>query len=196
MNYIIRILQLVIASGLVIVSADAVTAASVERDVEQAMTWRFVGPMRAGRVNGVVGHPTDKTVFYAAYTGGGVWKTMDAGNNWINLSDGQILKGSVGAIDISQSNPEILYAGTGEHALRGDVSHGDGVYKSTDGGDTWVNVGLRNTRQIARVIIHPAIPDIVYVAAIGHFTGPNPERGVFKTMEAYNQHLFGSNRIL
>jgi photosystem II stability/assembly factor-like uncharacterized protein len=162
---------------------DAVTAASVERDVAQAMTWRFVGPMRAGRVNGVVGHPTNRTVFYGAFTGGGVWKTPDGGNNWINISDGQIFKGSVGAIDIAQSNPDILYVGTGEHALRGDVSHGDGVYKSTDGGDTWINVGLRDTRQIARVVIHPEDPDTVYVAAIGHFAGPNRERGVFKTTD-------------
>jgi photosystem II stability/assembly factor-like uncharacterized protein len=162
---------------------DAVTAVSVERDVAQAMTWRFVGPMRAGRVNGVVGHPTKKTVFYGAFTGGGVWKTPDGGNNWINISDGQIFKGSVGAIDISRSNPDVLYVGTGEHALRGDVSHGDGVYKSTDGGDTWVNVGLRDTRQIARVVIHPEDSDTVYVAAIGHFAGPNRERGVFKTTD-------------
>jgi photosystem II stability/assembly factor-like uncharacterized protein len=182
-NHLIRILRLVIASGLVFVSMDAVTAASVERDVAQAMTWRFVGPMRAGRVNGVVGHPTNRTVFYGAFTGGGVWKTPDGGNNWINISDGQIFKGSVGAIDIAQSNPDILYVGTGEHALRGDVSHGDGVYKSTDGGDTWINVGLRDTRQIARVVIHPEDPDTVYVAAIGHFAGPNRERGVFKTTD-------------
>lgn len=178
---IVRMLQLALMSVLLLVSAGV--DSSVERDVSQAMTWRFVGPMRAGRVNGVVGHPTNKTVFYAAYTGGGVWKTPDGGNNWTNISDGHIKKGSVGAIDISQSDPDILYVGTGEHALRGDVSHGDGVYKSTDGGDTWVNVGLNDTRQIARVVIHPEDPDIVYVAAIGHFTGPNRERGVFKTTD-------------
>ena len=156
-------------------------ATTLESDVEQALKWRHVGPMRGGRVNGVVGHPTNKTVFYAGYTGGGVWKTPDGGNNWINISDGYIRKGSIGAIDISQTDPNILYVGTGEHALRGDVSHGDGVYKSTDGGDTWTNVGLEDTRQIARVIIHPTNPEIVYVAAIGHFTGPNKQRGVFRT---------------
>jgi len=171
----------VVTSGLLFTSVDAVAAASIERDVAQAMTWRFVGPMRGGRVSSVVGHPSNKAVFYAGYTGGGVWKTPDGGNNWINISDGQIKKGSIGAIDISQTDPNILYVGTGEHALRGDVSHGDGVYKSTDGGDTWVNVGLEDTRQISRVIIHPTNPDIVYVAAIGHFTGPNRERGVFRT---------------
>jgi photosystem II stability/assembly factor-like uncharacterized protein len=147
----------------------------------RALQWRFVGPMRGGRVNAVVGHPANKNVFYAGYTGGGVWKTEDVGSNWVNLSDGQIRTGSIGAIDISRSHPEILYVGTGEHALRGDVSHGDGVYKSSDGGKSWVNVGLKDTRQIARVIIHPANPDIVYVAAVGHFAGPNTERGVFRT---------------
>ena len=181
MNKLFRFLQLVVTSGLLFTSVDAVAAASIERDVAQAMTWRFVGPMRGGRVSSVVGHPSNKAVFYAGYTGGGVWKTPDGGNNWINISDGQIKKGSIGAIDISQTDPNILYVGTGEHALRGDVSHGDGVYKSTDGGDTWVNVGLEDTRQISRVIIHPTNPDIEYVAAIGHFTGPNRERGVFRT---------------
>lgn len=159
-------------------------AAEASRDATfQGLEWRFVGPMRGGRVNGVVGHPTNKNVFYAGYTGGGVWMTEDAGNNWVNLSDGYIKTGSIGAIDISRTNPDILYVGTGEHALRGDVSHGDGVYKSTDGGKTWTNVGLKDTRQIARVIIHPTNPDIVYVGAIGHFAGPNEERGVFRTKD-------------
>lgn len=159
-------------------------AAEVSNDAAfQGLEWRFVGPMRGGRVNAVVGHPTNKNVFYAGYTGGGVWMTEDSGNNWVNLSDGYIKTGSIGAIDISRTNPDILYVGTGEHALRGDVSHGDGVYKSTDGGKTWTNVGLKDTRQIARVIIHPTNPDIVYVGAIGHFTGPNEERGVFRTKD-------------
>jgi len=143
------------------------------------LKWRFVGPMSGGRVNAVVGHPMNKNVFYAGYTGGGVWMTPDSGNNWINLSDGYIKTGSIGAIDISRTNPDILYVGTGEHALRGDVSHGDGVYKSIDGGKTWTNVGLKDTRQIARIIIHPTNPEIVYVGAIGHFAGPNEERGMF-----------------
>ena len=93
------------------------------------------------------------------------------------------MTGSVGAIAISDSDPDIVFVGTGEHALRGDVSHGDGVYKSTDGGKTWSNVGLRETRQISRIVIHPTDPNIVYVAAIGHFAGPNQERGVFRTKD-------------
>jgi photosystem II stability/assembly factor-like uncharacterized protein len=147
------------------------------------MDWRFIGPYRGGRVNAVVGHPEKIHVFYAGYTGGGVWRTTDGGHNWENISDGQITTGSIGAIEISRSNPDVLYVGTGEHGLRGDVSHGDGVYKSIDGGDTWTNVGLRATRQIARIVIHPTDSDTVYVAAIGHFAGPNPERGVFRTTD-------------
>ena len=157
------------------------------------LEYRFVGPMIGGRVNAIVGHPTRKTVAYAGYTGGGVWMTTDAGSNWTNISDGQIRTGSIGAIDISLSDPDILYVGTGEHALRGDVSHGDGVYKSTDGGATWTHVGLTETRQISRVIIHPTDPNTVYVGAIGHFAGPNPERGVYRTRdggETWEQILF------
>ncbi len=163
----------------------------------QTLTWRFVGPMIGGRVNAVVGHPTNKNKFYAGYTGGGVWMTPDAGNNWFNISDGYFRTGSIGAIDISRTNPDIIYVGTGEHALRGDVSHGDGVYKSSDGGKTWVNVGLKETRQIPRIIIHPTNPDIVYVAALGHFAGPNPERGVYRTKDGgktWEQILFQDER--
>ncbi|MCG8441822.1 MAG: hypothetical protein MI723_08435 [Caulobacterales bacterium] len=158
-------------------------AAVRHSDAFSALSWRFVGPMIGGRVNAVVGHPEKKAVFYAGYTGGGVWMTTDAGSNWTNISDGYFKTGSIGAMDISLSNPDILYVGTGEHALRGDVSHGDGVYKSTDGGRSWVNVGLKETRQIPRLIIHPTDPDTVYVGALGHFAGPNPERGVFKTTD-------------
>lgn len=148
-----------------------------------ALEWRFVGPWRGGRVNAVTGHPTKKQTFLAGYTGGGVWKTEDAGVSWRNVSDGFIKVGSIGAMDISDSSPNIVYVGTGEQALRGDVSHGDGVYKSEDGGETWTNIGLENTRQIAELIVHPTDPDIVYVAALGHFAGPNEERGVYRTSD-------------
>ncbi|MEM8936092.1 MAG: glycosyl hydrolase [Pseudomonadota bacterium] len=149
----------------------------------QGMEWRFAGPNRGGRVNAVVGHPTESMTFYAGYTGGGIWKTEDGGVSWRNLSDGFFNVGSIGAIAVSESNPSILYAGTGEHALRGDISHGDGVYKSVDGGETWVNIGLKNTRQIAEILVHPQDPDTVYVAALGHFAGPNEERGVFRSRD-------------
>ncbi len=118
------------------------------------LKWRLVGPYRGGRVNAVVGHPTKPAVFFAGYTGGGVWRTGDAGTTWQNISDGHFNLGSIGAMDIARSDPDVLYVGTGEHALRGDVSHGDGVYKSIDGGETWINVGLKNTRQISKLIVH------------------------------------------
>ena len=145
------------------------------------LEWRFVGPMRGGRTNAVVGHPTDKMTFYAGYTGGGVWQTRDGGVTWENLSDRDFNVGSIGAIAISESHPETLYVGTGEHALRGDISHGDGVYKSTDGGESWRNIGLHDTRQIAEILVHPKNPDIVFVAALGPFTGSTQQRGIFKS---------------
>lgn len=180
-------------------SSYAATAAESDADSaeHQTLAWRFVGPMIGGRVNAVIGHPTNKNKFYAGYTGGGVWMTPDAGSNWFNISDGYFKTGSIGAMDIARTNPDIIYVGTGEHALRGDVSHGDGVYKSIDGGKTWVNVGLKETRQIPRIIIHPTNPDIVYVAALGHFAGPNPERGVYRTKdggETWEQILFQDER--
>ncbi len=160
-------------------AADEVTPGSLIDE----LGWRLVGPWRGGRVNAVTGHPVDRLTFFAGYTGGGIWKTEDGGLTWRNVSDGQLGVASIGAIDMSDSSPEIIYAGTGEQALRGDVSHGDGVYKSTDGGETWSNVGLVETRQIAELIVHPDNPDIVYVAALGHFAGPNEERGVFRTSD-------------
>ena len=177
-----RVILSLFASILAMGPATAQTPeASDQSGMLNNLGWRFVGPMIGGRVNAVVGHPTNKTTFYAGYTGGGVWMTPDAGSNWFNISDGYFKTGSVGAIDVSRTNPNVIYVGTGEHALRGDVSHGDGVYKSVDGGKSWTNVGLKETRQIPRIIIHPKNPDIVYVAALGHFAGPNPERGVFRT---------------
>lgn len=156
---------------------------AAEQSSFEGLEWRFTGPMRGGRVNAVAGHPDDKNTFYAGYTGGGVWKSDDAGVTWRNVSDGYFGVGSVGALAIAESEPDIVYAGTGEHALRGDISHGDGVYKSLDGGETWRNVGLAGTRQIAEIIVHPANPDVVYVAALGSFTGPNEERGVYRSTD-------------
>ena len=166
------------------VSVDAAIARSTVGETQYAgLEWRFVGPNRGGRVNAVVGHPTERMTFYAGYTGGGVWKTDDGGVSWRNLSDGFFEVGSIGALAIAESAPSVIYAGTGEHALRGDVSHGNGVYKSTDGGETWAHIGLDETRQIAEILVHPTNPDIVYVAALGHFAGPNEERGVYRSKD-------------
>jgi photosystem II stability/assembly factor-like uncharacterized protein len=145
------------------------------------MSFRLIGPFRGGRSIAVAGHPTDRLTYYFGSTGGGVWKTDDAGHNWRNVSDGFFSTGSVGAIAVSTSNPEIVYVGMGEHAIRGNTSHGDGVYRSDNGGATWKHLGLENTRQISNVIVHPSNPDLVYVAALGHAWGPNKERGIYRS---------------
>src|SRR5438128_3146689 len=159
------------------------TAAQQSPDLSGALRWRNIGPYRGGRVTAVAGIASQPLVYYMGATGGGVWKTDDAGVTWHNVSDGFVRSGSVGAVSVSQSNPNIVYVGMGEACLRGNLSSGDGVYKSTDAGKTWTHVGLADSSQIGRMQIHPTNPDIVYVAAIGHPYGPNAERGVFRTKD-------------
>jgi len=161
------------------------------------MEWREVGPHRGGRVVAVAGHPTEMATFYFGGCAGGVWKSTDGGAYWENISDGFFKTSAVGALAVSTSDPNVIYAGMGETAIRGNVSHGDGVYKSTDGGLTWANVGLVETQAIARVRIHPSNPDLVYVAALGHVWGPNSERGVYRSKDGgknWEQVLFRSDR--
>ena len=145
------------------------------------MKWRCIGPYRGGRVTAVAGIPSQPYTYYFGATGGGVWKTEDGGINWKPVSDGFFKTGSVGAIAVSEWDSNIVYVGMGEVPMRGNVSHGDGVYKSNDAGKTWKQVGLSDTNQISRIRIHPQNPDIVYVAALGHVYGPNQQRGVFRT---------------
>src|SRR5713226_10734590 len=128
--------------------------AAVDPSLLKELKWRSIGPYRGGRVTAVTGVPSQPNVYYFGGTGGGIWKTVDGGLYWEPVSDGQLSTGSVGAIGISPSDPNVVYVGMGEAPIRGNVSHGDGVYKSTDGGLTWKNMGLRDTRQIARVRVH------------------------------------------
>jgi photosystem II stability/assembly factor-like uncharacterized protein len=158
----------------------AQTPDSLFRDLK----WRNVGPFRGGRSNTITGVAGNDQRYYAGYTGGGVWRTDDAGSSWHNISDSFFKTGSIGMISVSESDPNVIYVGTGEHAVRGVMTtYGDGVYKSTDGGKTWKNIGLEKTRHISDIAIHPHNPDIVYVAAQGTVHGPNNERGVYKSMD-------------
>lgn len=156
--------------------------------------FRNIGPFRGGRANGGSGVAGDPLTYYMGTTGGGVWKTEDAGNTWNNISDGYFGTGSVGAVSVSESHPNTVYVGMGEHAPRGVMtSYGDGVYKSTDGGKTWTHLGLEKTRHISRIVIHPDDPEVVWVAAQGALHGPNSERGIYKTVDGgatWKQVLF------
>jgi photosystem II stability/assembly factor-like uncharacterized protein len=158
-------------------------SSGVNPKLYEKLKFRAIGPFRGGRVCAVAGVPSQPDVYYFGATGGGVWKTTDGGINWEAVADGQIGTGSVGAIAVAESDPNVIYAGMGESTWRGNVSHGDGVYKSVDAGKTWKHVGLRDTRHIGRIRIHPKNPDIVYVAAMGHAFGPNAERGVFRSRD-------------
>ncbi|HEY8684117.1 MAG TPA: glycosyl hydrolase, partial [Chloroflexota bacterium] len=160
------------------------------------LKYRNIGPHRGGRVVAVAGHPHDPMVFYFGACAGGIWKTVDGGTFWECVSDGFLNTAAVGAIAVSESDSNVLYAGSGETTIRGDVSHGDGVYKSTDAGKTWTNVGLAATRHIAKIRIHPHNPDLVYVAALGHAWGANDERGLYRSKDGgatWEQILFRSN---
>ena len=149
----------------------------------QALRYRQIGPFRGGRSTAVAGIASQPFTYYMGATGGGVFKTTDAGTSWDNVSDGQIAAGSIGAIAVAPSDPAIVYVGTGSACPRGNVSPGIGMYKSTDAGVTWKHIGLRDAGQIAKLAVHPANPDLVYVAALGHIFGPNEERGVFRSRD-------------
>lgn len=152
-------------------------------NLDGLLRWRCIGPVRGGRVVAVAGSYDDPNTFYFGAVAGGVWKTTDGGTYWRPVSDGFFTTSSVGALAVAPSDSNVIYAGTGETTIRIDVSHGDGVYKSTDAGKTWANIGLRDTRHIGKVRVHPRNPDTVWVAALGHAFGPNQERGVFKSAD-------------
>ena len=149
----------------------------------QDLRWRNVGPTRGGRVTAYAGVRSQPCTFYMGPTGGGIFKTDDCGETWRPISDGQIATGSIGSIEVSESNPQIVYVGTGSAAIRSNVIIGRGAYKSTDAGNTWQFIGLKDAGQIGSMVIHPTNPDIVWAAALGSPFGPNEERGVFKTTD-------------
>lgn len=153
------------------------------KPVWSALKYRSIGPYRGGRVVAVTGVVGQRDTYYFGATGGGVWKSTDGGDTWIAVSDEFFKTGTVGSIAVSESNPNVIYAGMGEGCIRGNVSHGDGVYKSVDAGKTWKNVGLQTTRHIPRIRIHPTDPNTAWAAVLGHIFGPHEDRGVYKTTD-------------
>jgi len=152
----------------------------------KALSWRNIGPQRGGRSLGCTGSPGRPDEYYFGATGGGLWKTTDGGNTWFAVTDGQVTSSSVGAVAVAETNPDVVYIGMGEMQLRGSITQGDGVYKSTDAGKTWRHLGLAQTQAISRIRLHPTNPDVVYVAALGHPYGDNEERGVFRSKDGGN----------
>ncbi|HET7585198.1 MAG TPA: hypothetical protein VFK13_09825 [Gemmatimonadaceae bacterium] len=175
---------LALLACLSLLLAPAVRAQSTDApaDASAALRWRSIGPTRAGRARALAGVPSQRNVFYAGYDNGGVWRTTDYGSTWEPLFDAQST-GSIGAIAVAPTNPDIIYVGTGAGIIRPDLSVGDGMYKSTDAGATWTHLGLRDTQMIAQVEVDPTHPDRLFVAALGHPYGPNEERGVFRSTD-------------
>jgi photosystem II stability/assembly factor-like uncharacterized protein len=169
--------------GLAIFAQPMSPAGQYPPGLLSGLRWRDVGPMRGGRCFAVAGHASQPDTFYFGSVGGGVWKTQNAGHTWYPISDEGIPIGSIGAIAVAPSNPNILYVGTGETDIRNQHSYGTGMYKSIDAGQTWTHIGLDATRQIGRVVVDPANPNRVYVAALGHVYAPNPERGVYRSLD-------------
>src|SRR6202158_2815091 len=160
----------------------AAIAQPVPPELMNGLKWRLIGPFRGGRVVAVAGVPGDSTTFYFGSVNGGIWKTTDAGVVWVPIFDGQAV-GSIGALAVAPSDPKTIYVATGETDIREDLSSGNGVYKSTDGGSTWKHIGLEDTRQIGRSVIFPPNSRIGYVGALGHVYGPSEDRGVYKSVD-------------
>jgi len=175
---------LLLAAALV-AAADPIPAQQFDSTAFHALEWRFIGPYRGGRVTAVAGipGPEHRFTYYQGATGGGVWKTEDAGLSWRPLTDSTVMAGSIGAIAVAPSDPNVVYVGTGEEPPRGDVSPGNGMWKSTDGGATWMRIGLEDAGQISHIHVDPRNSDLVYAAAIGHIFGPNDTRGIYRSRD-------------
>jgi photosystem II stability/assembly factor-like uncharacterized protein len=171
-----------VLTSIFVLLAVSAMAQPVPSELFNGLKWRLVGPFRGGRAVAVAGVPGDSTTFYFGAVNGGIWKTTDAGVVWTPIFDSQRV-GSIGALAVAPSDPNTIYAGTGESDIRSSLSFGDGVYKSIDGGQTWLHMGLDDTRHISRIVVDPQNADVVYVGALGHVYGPNEQRGVYKSTD-------------
>ncbi len=175
----------------------ALSAADIPLEVLSGLSWRMLGPFRGGRVDAVTGVPGRPNEFYFGHVNGGVWKTIDAGRVWKPVFDSQPVA-SIGALGLAPSAPDVLYVGSGESTFRDSMGYGNGVYKTTDAGQTWTHIGLDETQHIGKIAVHPTNPDIVFVAATGHLYAPNPERGVFRSKDGgktWEKVLFKNNDV-
>ena len=186
MNRLLTLLLLVALGSMAFPTYSQPSNPTIDPSFYANMEWRNIGPNRGGRSLGCAGSPGRINEYYFGATGGGLWKTIDGGNEWFPVTDGQISSSSIGAVAVAETNPDIVYIGGGETQLRGSITQGDGVYKSKDGDKTWRHLGLKETQAISRIRVHPTNPDIVYVAALGHPYGDNEERGVFKSIDGGN----------
>ena len=167
-----------------------------DQTLYQGMQWRLVGPFRGGRAGSVTGVPGHPNLFYMGTAGGGVWRTQDGGQTWHCVSDGYF-GGSIGAVAVAESDPNVIYAGEGEQTVRGNVSSGWGLWRSTDAGKSWKHIGLKASEHIGRIRVHPQNPDLVYVAAMGNLWKPSDERGVYRSKDGgttWERILFESDK--
>ena len=173
-------------------------------EIFDTLDYRSIGPFRGGRAATCTGHPDQPDTYWFGAAGGGVWKTTDGGTTWKNVSDDHF-GGSIGAIAVAPSDPNVVYVGGGEVTVRGNVSHGDGMWKSIDGGKSWRSIGLPESRHIPRIRIHPRDPDTAYATVLGHLSGPNPERGIYRTTDGgatwervlfANEHAGGCDLVM
>src|SRR6476646_6008351 len=176
-----RALLIFAALAAALAGTGSTTAAAQDLSFRE-MRWRDIGPTRAGRARALAGVASQPNTFYAGFDNGGLWRSTDYGANWVPLFDDQGT-GSIGAIGVAPSNPNVIYVGSGAGIIRPDLSIGDGMYKSTDAGKTWQHLGLRDTQMIAAIAVDPANADRLFVAALGHPYGPNAERGVFRSTD-------------
>ncbi|MCC7178873.1 MAG: glycosyl hydrolase [Acidobacteria bacterium] len=191
-------LAALLAAATLLQDAPRAQSGAIDPKLYQSLRWRNIGPDRGGRSIAVAGVRGRRLEAYFGAVGGGLWKTTDGGENWSAVTDGQIDSSSVGAVAVSESNPDVVYIGMGESHIRGNIMQGDGIYKSTDAGKTWTSVGFKTPGfTISRIRIHPSNPDIVYVAVFGNVVAPNPERGIYRTRDGgrtWQRVLFRDDR--